>query len=406
MAYAQSDTAVFVNLYMGSTAKVTLKPAGASEALPIEVQQVTDYPWESIVNMTLTMPRAARFDVYLRLPAWCPGGKLFINDTSVQRDADFSHRGYVKLSREWAPGDRITFHMEMPVLRVRANPKVKGNVGRVALQRGPVVYCFEGVDNEVPDASVRGVALPVDATIEAVRDPNVLGGVVMLRMTGVRESESTAGVFPASSLYAPIESVPQPLTAVPYFAWANRAPGDMLVWIPESLALAEQPLDASIAASASHCYEGDSVTALYDGLEPANSGDHSIPRFTWWPRKGSTQWVQYGFASPREVSSVSVYWFDDHGRGGQCRLPVSWKLLYQEPVGASGAGGSGGADSAKVVWKEVPGVKAFGIKGDQFNRVEFPKIRVSGLRIEAVLAPKSDASAEGFSAGILEWKVE
>lgn len=400
MAYAQSDSAIYVNLFMGSTADITLKADGKD--VPVRVQQATDYPWESMVNLTFTMPEPARFDVYLRLPSWCPGGDLFVNDENAQRIADFSKPGYAKLSREWKPGDRITYHMEMPVLRVRSNQKIKGNVGRVALQRGPMVYCFEEADNEMEGGNVRGVALPVDAPIEAKRESDVLGGVVMLHTTGVRESDGTASAFPTSSLYAPIESTPQPLVAIPYYAWANRTPGDMVVWVPESLALAERPLDPTITATASHCFEGDTLTALYDELEPSSSGDHSVPRFTWWPKQGTTQWVQYEFAKPRDVSAVSVYWFDDSNRGGGCRLPVSWKLFYTEPGAVKGTAG----EKSAAVWKEVPGVSELGVKGDAFNRVTFPSLRVGGLRIEAVLQGKTEKDADGYSGGILEWRLK
>ncbi|HOM19128.1 MAG TPA: hypothetical protein PLQ00_17490, partial [Thermoguttaceae bacterium] len=133
--------------------------------------------------------------------------------------------------------------------------------------------------------------------------------------------------------------------------------------------------------SASHCFESDSLSALNDGLEPKNSNDHSIPRMTWWPHRGTAEWVQYEFDKPRRVAGVAVYWFDDTGQG-QCRLPRSWRLLYRE------------ADQ----WKPVPEAKEFPIAKDRYCQVKFQAVETRGLRIEVQLQ-------EQFSGGILEWKV-
>src|SRR5262249_26573361 len=79
---------------------------------------------------------------------------------------------------------------------------------------------------------------------------------------------------------------------------------------------------------ASHCFANDSVEAVADGLEPKNSGDGSIPRFTWWDHRGTSEWIEWGFPKPRRVSSVAVYWFEDVPSGG-CRVPQSWRLSYR-----------------------------------------------------------------------------
>jgi len=139
---------------------------------------------------------------------------------------------------------------------------------------------------------------------------------------------------------------------------------------------------AASRVSASHCFESDSVEALVDGQEPKSSNDKSIPRFTWWDHRGTTEWVQYDFVKPRKVSAVEIYWFDDTGTGN-CRVPQSWKVLYKE-----------GAN-----WKPVEGASEYGTKLDAYNRVEFQNVETTGLRIEAMLQPD-------FSGGILEWKVK
>jgi hypothetical protein len=134
-------------------------------------------------------------------------------------------------------------------------------------------------------------------------------------------------------------------------------------------------------ASASHCFSGDTLDALSDGLDPQNSNDHDIPRMTWWDHRGSAEWVQYDFAAPKKISSTAVYWFDDTG-DGQCRVPASWHLLYK----------------SGDVWVPVGAAADFTMKKDGWNRVEFPAIATKQLRLEVQLQPQ-------FSGGILEWKV-
>jgi hypothetical protein len=146
-------------------------------------------------------------------------------------------------------------------------------------------------------------------------------------------------------------------------------------------ALCEKLVEAGEAkASASHVWEHDTVDALNDGLEPSNSGDQSIARFTWWDHRGTKEWVQYDFKKAKRVSAVEVYWFDD---SGGCRLPKSWRLLYRQ-----------GND-----WRPVANPSEYGIAKDRFNRVKFTPIEARALRLEVQLQ-------DGVSGGILEWKVE
>jgi hypothetical protein len=134
--------------------------------------------------------------------------------------------------------------------------------------------------------------------------------------------------------------------------------------------------------SASHCFENDSLEALIDGIEPRNSNDQNIPRFTWWDHSGSAEWVQYDFDQPRKISAVEVYWFDDTG-GGSCRVPQSWKIVYRDGAG----------------WKPVSGSSECGTKKNEYNHVSFDPVVATSVRLEVQLQPK-------FSGGILEWKVK
>jgi hypothetical protein len=147
-------------------------------------------------------------------------------------------------------------------------------------------------------------------------------------------------------------------------------------WVASS-----KPQASAYKASASHCFESDTVEALCDGQEPASSNDHDIPRFTWWPHQGGKEWIQYDFAKLKRISRASVYWFDDTP-GGRCGLPHSWRLLYQDGK----------------QWREVCGAKVDPITTDTWNTTTFDTVETRALRLEVQLRPT-------LSGGILKWRV-
>src|SRR5438046_3800351 len=156
----------------------------------------------------------------------------------------------------------------------------------------------------------------------------------------------------------------------------------MAVWMANSEASA-RPLPYPTIASTSRVRTsgGQNPRAINDQADPPSSGDESSPFFHWWPRKGTTEWVEYTFAPPATVSQSEVYWFDDTGRG-ECRVPKSWRLLYKD-----------GEE-----WKPVEAAGPYGVEKDRYNPIAFKPVTTSGLRLEVTLQP-------GWSAGIQEWKV-
>jgi hypothetical protein len=139
---------------------------------------------------------------------------------------------------------------------------------------------------------------------------------------------------------------------------------------------------AHASHTASHCFESDSLDALSDGIVPRRSNDHDLPRFTWWPHRGTSEWVSYDFPKPRTVSAVEVYWFDDTGTGS-CRVPKSWRVEYHDGHG----------------WRPVGTTGSYGVALDQFNAVRFAPVTTRQVRLVVELQPK-------YSAGILEWRVK
>jgi uncharacterized protein len=177
---------------------------------------------------------------------------------------------------------------------------------------------------------------------------------------------------------------PVELTAVPFFASANREPGSMRVWLPAQAELAAPAtLATQSRASASHCFRLDSTSAINDGSAPEKSSDSSRPRLSFWNHKGTKEWAQLDFPRPAEVSTARVFWFADRPARGGCDLPRSWRILYRE-----------GND-----WKPVDRPGNYGLDPDRFNEVKFSPVRTAALRMEVELQP-------GWSAGISEWQVE
>lgn len=371
---------LFVNLYLGSTAEVELE-----EDNVVKVTQETRYPWEGRIVLTVTPELEREWSLRLRVPGWCREARLAVNSEGpTPVDLTKLDRGYHLIRRVWKKGDKVTLDLAMPVERIEAHPKVVADRGRVAIQRGPLVYCLETVDNGF---DVRTAILAKDPQFETEFRPDLLGGIVVIRATAADGRR---------------------LTAVPYHLWDHRDPGPMVVWIrqagksrypdpedpawegrlyrpvdPTSLTAEDSPTVMEAARpSASHCWSYDSVEALNDGIEPRNSNDHSIPRFTWWDHRGTQEWVEYEWDKPVALQGVRVYWFDDEPRGGHCRLPASWRILYRK----------GDAWVPVTSQSELPIVK------DGWSEASFGPVQTQGLRLEVQLRPN-------WSGGILEWQV-
>jgi len=377
--YAQQDDTLFVNLFVASTAEIEM-----DGGRKVKLVQETRYPWDGAVRITVRPDREDRFAIRVRVPGWARGEAV---PSDLYRFADESEeqvtlrvngqpfplaleKGYARVERRWTAGDVVELGLPMPVRRVLAHPSVEADQGRVALQRGPLVYAAEWPDN--PGGTVRNLLLPDDATLSSEFRPDLLNGVQVVTSRAVALAHDAEGK---------VNRRQQDFTAIPYYAWANRGPGEMLVWIPNrEVSARPQPLPtlASQAAVTSSREDRD-PRAVNDQSEPRSSRESTSSFFHWWPEKGSTEWVEYAFEEPSRVSEVEVYWFDD---GGECRTPASWRALYRD-----------GED-----WKPVETAGPYGVEKDRYNRVTFEPVTTSGLRLEVVLRPE-------VSAGIQEWKV-
>jgi DUF1680 family protein len=192
----------------------------------VRIEQATEYPWQERIALKVMPAAPAEFAVALRIPAWCRGARVKVNGKAVVLTR-LMKDGYVHLRRTWQKGDRVELRLSMPVERVRTNPLSRNNAGKVALQRGPVVYCLEEADN---GKQLHNLALPREAKIAARFEKSLLGGVVTLGARGERiDAPASAPLYETGAA----KVRPAVLKAVPYCVWGNRDVGEMTVWIRE-----------------------------------------------------------------------------------------------------------------------------------------------------------------------------
>ena len=375
---------LFVNLYAQS--ETTASIAGQK----VKIEQTTRYPWDSAVTLRVATEKPAKFALCLRIPGWAQGqplpGDLYsyddptpskwtlkLNDAAVSADTE---HGYAMLQREWKAGDTVTLDLPMPVRRVAGHAKIAATRGLVALERGPVVYALEGVDN---DGTVFESVLPATATVTPEHRDNLLGGVTLLN---VRQAQKASRADNGEIVVKPAS-----LTAIPYAVWANRGLTPMTVWLARDTThahVAPKPTATSQAKiSASFHRAGMDLARLNDQLLPQNATDGFAPNFDFWPHKSTAEWVAYEFVQPIRVTGVTVSWFDDTG-SGECRLPVSWRALQRNEAGA---------------WQPVTGVSEYLIRKHDPVKVTFDPITTKALRLEIQLPPN-------FSSGLYEWDVD
>jgi len=381
--YAQQGDALYVNLFVASTSDIKL-----DNGRTVKLTQETRYPWEGAVKMTVNPDTNSKFAINVRIPGWARDevvpSDLYrfvdkVNDSVVLKvngkDVPIKlDRGYVSLNRDWKKGDVIELILPMPVRRIAANPSVGADTGRIALQRGPIVYCAEWPDN--PNGFVRNLVLPDSSKLAAEFKPDLLKGVTVIKSKALALASDEQGKIVKNE---------QDFTAIPYYSWANRGRGQMMVWIPNSEASAKPRAFPTIATTSKVSVAAArprlNPSRVNDGEEPASSGDSSS-YFDWWPTKGTTEWIEYAFEKTATVSQVEVYWFDDTGRG-EVHVPASWRILYK--VGDE--------------WKPVENAGAYGVEKDRYNGVTFKPVTTTGLRLEITMQ-------QNWSAGIQEWKVK
>jgi DUF1680 family protein len=224
--YSTSSDGIYVHLYDNSELDWHLE-----NGTGLKVTQKTNYPWDGNVEMTVTPAQPTDFVVYLRIPGWVDSARVSVNGAAI---SGAKAGEYLPMRRRWAAGDRVQLQMEMTPQVLEANPRVADDTGRVAVQRGPLVYCLEELDQS-NGVALSDVALALgkrpDSEFQSEMKSDLLGGVLLLHHTGVTFERNTS----ANALYPRYTGANErtkrvPLTFIPYYAWANRQATSMQVW--------------------------------------------------------------------------------------------------------------------------------------------------------------------------------
>ena len=227
--YSTSKDGLYVHLYDNSTLDWHLE-----NGTPLKVVQKTNYPWDGDVKLTVSPAEPADFAVNVRIPGWAKSAKVAVNGKVFEGAKPGE---YFSIKRRWSPGDTVTLAFPMAAEIVASNPRVEENLGRVAVQRGPIVYCMEGLDQSAAAADFSEVAIVVNPkslkAFEVEHKPALLEGVTVLKHSGaVYDNASAKGPLYADANGAVPKTRAESLTLIPYYAWANRKPTEMQVWIP------------------------------------------------------------------------------------------------------------------------------------------------------------------------------
>ncbi|NDV58492.1 glycoside hydrolase family 127 protein [Bacteroides sp. 519] len=386
--YATQENDIYVNLYIEGEAEI--ETANNTVALT----QTTTYPWDGNIKITVTPRKEEELAIRLRIPAWAQNAPVATDlYTFTNKPSNFTVSvngkkmdipqgdGYISIVRNWKANDMIEINLPMDIRQIRAHQNVEDDRGKLAISRGPIVYCLEGKDQ--PDGHVFNKYIPEDTKFASTYQEEFLNGVMVLNTTAYEVEKDGS-----------IKEVP--VTAIPYSTWNNRGADQMVVWIPECAEYARPTPESTIASRARtlmiqlpiqkdapvSAQKEEEAWGVNDQWEPKRSSDISKPYHYWWLKRGTQETLAYEFDKPETVSNVEVYWLDFDHYDGDFRVPESWKLYYK--------------DGNK--WKEVEALNKYTVKKDCYNSLDFKPVTTTGLKIAAQLQ-------NGVSGGVIEWKV-
>jgi hypothetical protein len=381
--YAVKGKDVYVNLFLSNSA--TLDVAGKKLGLT----QKTEYPWNGETVLKIDKNSAGEFNLKVRIPGWLRnsvvpsnlyqytdgkrlGYSFIINGVTVP--LLISKDGYVNIERKWKKGDELIICFDMEPRVVRANNKVEADRGKVSIERGPLVYCAEHPDNNF---DIMGALINQEPQFTLGK-----GEVAGTPITTLITDAQTLNFNKQGKL----ETKDQKLTLIPYYAWCHRGSGKMRVWLPQDLNATNPSQPATLASESkvsSSTERMPALSAINDRLIPKDENDRSVPYTHWWPKNNTTEWLGYEFPQMSKVQSATVYWYDD-GPWGGCRVPQSWRILYQDAQGE---------------WKPVSGADQYPTDKGGACTVNFDPVSTKALRLEVKLP-------EDNSTGLFEWSVK
>lgn len=395
--YAVKERNVYVNLFLSNSASLSV--AGKKVAL----SQDTRYPWDGDIAIKVDNNRAGNFAMKIRIPGWVKGQPVpsdlyyYSDDKQLTynitvngkaTDGSVTADGYFTITRQWRKGDVVRVHFDMDVRTVRANSKVSADRGQTAVERGPIVYAAEWPDNNF---NIHSLLMNQHPAFTTGTKPysDFIADSLKSRLTQYKGLTVTTLSAPAQTLAysgdGTLTAQDVSLTLIPYFAWAHRGNGNMRVWLPQDLSAVRPAVSATLASQATVAFSAKvpAQGSISDGLVPNGPDDRSVPYCHWWPKKNSTEWVTYTFPEAKEVSTSTVYWYDDQPWGG-CRVPDSWQIYYQDADGD---------------WQPVANADAYPTAKGAPCTVHFAPVTTKGVKLEF-------RQPEDASCGIFEWSVK
>lgn len=330
--YAHWGNTIYVNLFVDS--ETTVENVNSRlQMVPVNIRQQTNYPWDGEVNIHVNPEKPNTFELRVRIPAWArsdafPGDLYSFSNKTNERVyftlngkdiAPEVRNGYAVIQRKWHPNDVLTVRFPMEIFFAKSHPAVVANGGRQALQRGPLVYCIEGKDQEDPAIHSMWVDFtkPVSTRFEA----NLLGGVQTMSVAATLLQEPHGNIPTRKPLW---------LKAIPYYAWNNRGPDNMAVWLADNPGAAKiKPAPNLIEKASLTLPEGAKGKAAYlqDRWIPTSSGDLEST-FVQLPSTDTLE-ILIQLPEAKKINDVHAYWFT--GRG--CQLPQSWTVAYLTDAG-------------------------------------------------------------------------
>ena len=383
--YAVKDKNVYVNLFLSNKSELTV------DKKKVSLTQQTNYPWDGDITITVDRNSAGEFAMKIRIPGWLKNQPVpsdlytysdnkrltytvTVNNSQILNlQSQITDDGYLTISRKWKKGDKVQLHFDMEPRTVRANNKVVADRGMVSIERGPLVYCAEHPDNSF---DIMGALLNQAPTFSL--------GKTEIAGTPIQTLTTDAQTL-SFDKQGKLQTADQRLTLIPYYAWCHRGSGKMRVWLPQDIN-ATTPSQPATLASESKVTSSSRVPALSsvnDRLVPRDENDRSMPYTHWWPKKGVTEWIGYELPQESSVQSATVYWFDD-GPWGGCRVPKSWRILYQDAQGE---------------WLPVEGADRYPTDKGAACTVNFNPVVTKALRLEVTLPDE-------YATGLFEWIVK
>ena len=335
----------------------------------------TRYPYEGSVKVTVNPATPTNFALKLRVPSWVEGIGVEVNGRSEKFG---SPSGFATIDRTWKKGDTVKLTMDMPVRRVISHPSVKETFGKYAFERGPLVYCLEGVDNKF-DLDQIGIPMNGAVSTKSVKglfgDTTVIDGDAFL----TTEQPWTGKLFASTAAAKAVK-----FRAIPYCFWDNRGAGEMRVWVsPNPVPSPIRGMEKKAKVSVSFLSPNSDIDGINDGYIPSDSNQNSPKQLHFWPHKGGQEWVQYTFPTVTTVSSSIIYWFDDTGHG-ECRVPKAWVLQVRNSSG----------------WTTIPlkSSEKFGLTLNAWNEIHFAP--TAGWEFRILVDQQSN-----WASGIHEWQI-